>query len=443
MPELDLGYDPRPWQAEVHRNLKRFGVLVCHRRAGKTVLAVMQLVIAALLNEKGNARYAYLAPYLKQAKTVAWMYLTQYARKIPGSIVNEGELWVQLPNGSQIRIFGADNADSLRGIYLDGVVLDEVAQMSPNVWQEVLRPALSDRQGWALFIGTPQGQNLFSELYNQARGNPHEWYHGSYTVYDTGALEAGEIASIKAELTKNVFAREFMCDFSASADNVLLSVSDVDEASRRHANTGDYDFAPKIIGVDVARQGDDATVIFRRQGIASFTPIVMQGSNAMAVADRVALEINEWAPDAVFVDGTGGYGAGVIDRLRSLSHKPIEVQFGGQAGDERYLNKRAEMWFKLAEWIKGGGIIPPVQRLKEDLCTPTYDHNDRDKLRLESKDDIKKRGLPSPDYGDALALTFAYVVHPQGVRDHNREQASHRERQQRFDPLARVRRLRQ
>lgn len=436
---IDLGYDPRPWQADVHRGLKRFGVLVCHRRAGKTVLAVMQLLIAALLNPRPNGRYAYIAPFLKQAKAVAWMYLTQYARKIPGSTVNEGELWVQLPNGSQIRIYGADNADALRGIYLDGVVLDEVAQMRPDVWQEILRPALSDREGWALFIGTPHGMNLFSELYNTARNNP-EWYHGLYTVYDTGALADTEIEKIRAELTVNVFAQEFLCDFSAAASNVLLSVSEVDAASRRHANDSDFDFAPKILGVDVARQGDDATVIFRRQGIASFTPATMQGANAMTVADRVALEINEWSPDAVFIDGSGGYGAGVIDRLRSLSHRVIEVQFGGAPGDPRYLNKRAEMWFKMAEWIKAGGIIPQVARLKQDLCTPTYEHNGKDKLQLESKDDIKARGMPSPDYGDALALTFAFPVRPallRGARDMAPQSADRKA----FDPLARVRHL--
>lgn len=179
---IDLGYRPREWQKVVHKSRKRFTVCALHRRAGKTELAVMELINSALKFRKDLGLFAYIAPYLRQAKAIAWQRLKHYACKIPGVDVNETELWIRLPgNGVVIRIFGGDNADSLRGLRLDGVVIDEVAQIKPELWEEVVQPALSDRKGWALFIGTPKGLNLFSRLYFDAQSKP-DWHHARNTV---------------------------------------------------------------------------------------------------------------------------------------------------------------------------------------------------------------------------------------------------------------------
>ncbi len=369
----------------------------------------MHLIDRACKITRTAGRFAYIAPLLKQAKAIAWSYLKQYATKIPGTTVHEGELRITLRNGAEIRLLGADNADALRGIYLDGVVLDEVSNLSKELWDSILRPALADRRGWALLMGTPAAINLLSEVYFSARGNP-DWFSAIYTVDQTDALPADEIAALKREMTVTAFARELLCDFSASVDNVLMSVHQVDAATRRNPDAALYSMAPKILGVDVARQGDDRSVIFKRQGIASFTPEVFRGMDAMQVAAQVAATMSEWQPDAVFIDGSGGYGAGVIDRLRQLRHRATEVQFGGKADDPRFANKRAEMWMHMADWVKEVGHIPDNQDLKQDLCAPTYGHDAQGRLLLESKDKIKLRGLPSPDLGDALALTFAYPV---------------------------------
>jgi phage terminase large subunit-like protein len=128
-----------------HNRHERFAVLVAHRRAGKTVACVNELIKGALTCQAKNPRFAYIAPLFKQAKDVAWEYLKEYTAVIPGREVNETELRVDLPNGGRIRLYGADNPDALRGIYLDGVILDEYADMRPSIWTEVLRPALSDR----------------------------------------------------------------------------------------------------------------------------------------------------------------------------------------------------------------------------------------------------------------------------------------------------------
>ena len=130
--------------------------MVAHRRAGKTVACVNELIARAVYSKKKRPVYAYIGPQLKQAKKVAWEYLKEYTAGLVDK-VSESELYVRLAhNGAVINIYGADNPDSFRGQYFDGVVLDEYADMHPGVWSSVLVPALSDRKGWAVFIGTPK-----------------------------------------------------------------------------------------------------------------------------------------------------------------------------------------------------------------------------------------------------------------------------------------------
>jgi hypothetical protein len=168
------------------------------------------------------------------------------------------------------------------------------------------------------------------------------------------------------------------------------------------------DHAPRVLGVDPARFGDDRSVIFPRQGLQAFDPITFQGVDNMQLAARVAEKISSWEPDAVFIDA--GAGSGVIDRLRQLGHDVIEVPFGGKASDPAFLNKRAEMWFAMRDWLRSGGAIPDQVVLKQDLGAPTYWFDAAGRKVLEPKDEIKKRIQRSPDYADALALTFAHPV---------------------------------
>lgn len=412
---IDLGFRPREWQAEVYRRLKRFNVLVVHRRGGKTVLAVMLIIDRALKMNRKDGRFAYVAPLFVQAKAVAWDYLKNFCRPIPGCKVNESECYVELPNGSRIRIYGADDPDRMRGLYFDGVVLDELADMKPSVWGEVVRPALADKKGWCLFIGTPKGVNLLSEMFYGADGK-EDWYAARLTVNDTDALDSDEVSAARESMSESQFAQEFLCDFAAGNANALLSVTEVEAAVARHYMPDEFPTSPRIIGVDVARQGTDKTVIAKVQGLICHQLISRRGADGMEVAALVASEITKWHPDAVFIDGTGGYGAGVVDRLRQLGHQCVDVQFGGAADDPRFINKRTEMWWRMAEWIKRGAMLPNDPELKRDLCAPTYNHkNAKGRLALESKDDIKKRGLPSPDGGDAVALCHAYDVAPRGM----------------------------
>jgi len=216
--KIEIPYTPRPQQYELHADKSRFKICVSHRRWGKSVYAVTELLRHALeiKTERGDGRFMYLAPYYRQAKQVAWDYLCYYTRDIPGTRINQSELRVDLVNGSRIRLAGAgDDPDALRGIYLDGVVLDEYADMSPRVWSEIVRPSLVDRRGWAIFIGTPKGKNHFWRLYEDVREDP-EWCRRIYRASETGVLDPKELEAARREMGDDEFMQEFECSWTAA-----------------------------------------------------------------------------------------------------------------------------------------------------------------------------------------------------------------------------------
>jgi phage terminase large subunit len=214
---IGIDYRPRPQFAAFHARAERFACIVAHRRAGKTVACVHDLQRGAIACEKLRPRFAYLSPFLRQSKQVAWDYLrAAMAHSRPhGASVHETELRVDYPNGAQVRLFGADNPDALRGIYLDGVVLDEYADMDPRVWSEVIRPALADRQGWAVFIGTPKGRNAFFELWRRAQAE-EGWFALMLKASETALIADEELTLARRDLSEAQYAQEFECSFDAA-----------------------------------------------------------------------------------------------------------------------------------------------------------------------------------------------------------------------------------
>jgi len=214
MKTIKLKYRPRTVFADFHERTQRWAVLVAHRRAGKTVACINDLIRRALLENKKDARYGYLAPYYSQSKTIAWDYLMRYSEPFRVS-ANQSELWVELFNGAKIRLFGADNPDALRGLYLDGVVLDEYADMKPSVWGAVLRPLLADRGGWAVFIGTPKGHNAFYDIYNTAT-KQNNWFVRTLRASQTNLLPQPELEDAQASMSPDQYEQEFECSFEAA-----------------------------------------------------------------------------------------------------------------------------------------------------------------------------------------------------------------------------------
>ena len=187
---------------------------MAHRRAGKTVACINDLIRRAFVDDKVNGRYAYIAPYYSQAKSIAWDYLLRYTEDVRVN-ANASELWVELLNGARIRLFGADNPDALRGLYLDGVILDEVADMRPRVWGEIIRPLLADREGWAVFIGTPKGHNFFYEIWKTANAS-ESWFATSIRASTSGLIKAEELKDASQGMTDDQYEQEFECSFEAA-----------------------------------------------------------------------------------------------------------------------------------------------------------------------------------------------------------------------------------
>ena len=195
---------------------ERWSCIVAHRRAGKTVACVQDLVKRAGEHKGREPRFAYIAPTYGQAKDVAWSYLKEYTAHIPGMKISESELSVQFPtNGARVRLYGAENYDRLRGLYLDGAVIDEAGDQDPRAFPEVIRPALSDRQGWATFIGTPKGRNEFYRIYERAK-TTEGWFWGSLQASRTGLIKPEELADARAMMTPEQYAQEYECSFQAA-----------------------------------------------------------------------------------------------------------------------------------------------------------------------------------------------------------------------------------
>ena len=214
---IEIPYKPREHQLKVHELLdgKRFAVVVAHRRFGKTVAALNHLIREAVLNEKETPRYAYIAPTYGQAKRVAWDYLVKYTTPLGGTN-NISELRVDFW-GRRIQLYGSDNPDSLRGQFFDGVIIDEVGDQNPKIWTDIVRPALTDRKGWCLFIGTPKGHNHFKELRDRA-GKEEGWGLLEFKASETGVVDETELKAAKNEMGEDKYRQEFECSFDAAVE---------------------------------------------------------------------------------------------------------------------------------------------------------------------------------------------------------------------------------
>ena len=215
MVTIKIPYRPRPLQRKAHNKKERFALLVCHRRFGKTVFVINEAIKQAVTCKLKAPRFAYIAPFYKQAKNVAWDMLKYYSQPIPNIVFNESELKAEFPNGARISLYGGDNPDSLRGIYLDGVMMDEYAQMSPRLWAEIIRPAISDRKGGAIFIGTPKGHNNFFDLYQEVKDD-EDWYVKVHRASETNYIDAEELEAAKKDMSEDQYQQEFECSWTAA-----------------------------------------------------------------------------------------------------------------------------------------------------------------------------------------------------------------------------------
>lgn len=307
----------------------------------------------------------------------------------------------------------SQQANTLAGLHADYIlfIIDESGGIPDAVISAAEAALASGVETKLIQSGNPT--HLSGCLYRACTSEKHLWYVIEITSDpdDPNRTTRVSIQWAKEQIEKwgrnnpwvivNVFGQ-----FPPSSLNSLLGVEEVNASMKRRALETDYNFAQKRLGVDVARFGDDRTVIFPRQGLMAFKPAEMRDARSNDIAARIAQAKAKWGSELELIDGTGGFGSGVVDALIQAGHAPLEVHFSGKAIDNRYANKRAEMWFNMAEWVKRGGCLPNIPELVRELTEPTYTFQNG-KFLLEPKDQIKDRVGYSPDLADALALTFA------------------------------------
>lgn len=329
--EIVIPYRPRPQWRAFHASPVRWRVAVAHRRAGKTIAFVNEALRSALSCEKPEPRLGYLAPHQTQAKAIAWDALKRYAAPIPGVKFNESELRADLPGGARIRLFGADNPNSLRGLYFDGVILDEFGDMDPAVWTEVLRPALADRCGWAAFAGTPRGKNAFYDLRQRAAAKEAGWALWELKASETRILPPDELADARASMDPSAFAREFECSFDASVEGAYYA--EAFGAAEREGRLCRLPIEPTLavdtwwdLGID------DATAIWMVQDAGRERRVIdyleVSGEGLAQIVRRLEAKGYRWGRHVLPHDARVrelGTGVSRIETLEALGLRNIEV----------------------------------------------------------------------------------------------------------------------
>lgn len=358
------------------------------------------------------AKWRAKSPLLMEA--FEWTKTRIFSKENPETWFLSARTWAKSADNSQ-------QANVLAGIHADYVlfILDECGSIPDSVMAAAEAGLSTGIETKIIIAGNPT--TLSGPLYRAATSERQLW-HLTEITSDPDDPKRSPRVSIewaKDQITKygkdnawvlvNVFGK-----FPPSSINSILGVEEVSAAMGKHLTADKYDFAQMRLGVDVARFGDDRTIIFPRQGLASFTPIEMRNARTNEIAARIALEKNNRGSELEFIDDTGGFGSGVVDSLLQSGHTPQAINFAGKAIDPRYYNKRAEIWFLMAEWIKRGGALPNIPELVRELTTPTYTFQNG-RFLIEPKDQIKERLGFSPDLADSLALTFSLPEMPRSI----------------------------
>lgn len=329
---------------------------------------------------------------------------------------------------AQAILWSEENPDAFAGAHNpQGMMLifDEASGIAANIWsvsKGFFTEEKSKYRFWFAFSNPRRGSGAFFECFHKNRAFWRTTCIDGRTVEGTDKKVYAEIIAQYGEDSDEARI-EVKGQFPRRGDSQFISREAVEQAIMRETLHDPH--AAIIMGVDPARFGDDSTRIVFRQGrdARSIPSIRMKGADNMAVANEVARLIEKINPDAVCIDA--GSGAGIIDRLRERGFRVHEIWFGSKAEEDQWADKRIEMWSRLREWL-GGGCLPDDPQLKDDLTGPEYKFvGAGDRQRLESKDEMKRRGLASPDYGDGLALTFAVKVPRKDTtarRGHSRHQ---------------------
>lgn len=354
------------------------------------------------------AKWQNRSPVLKLA--FEWTTSKIFYKERPETWFASARTWPRYGNPQQ-------QADTLAGVHAEHamLVLDEAGGIPISVLASGDAVLAGGGDTHIVMAGNPTNQDsaLGFAVLNQRHlwqvmeitGDPDDPKRASRVDKEWARAQIAAWGPDNPWVLVNVFGR-----FPPSGLNTLISPDEVRDAQKRHYTEAQYGAFPKILGVDVARFGDDESVMFKRQGKAAFVPLRMRNLDSLQGASHVANIFNEWRGNSIQIDATGGYGAGWYDQLKAMNFEALPVQFAAKAANsERFYNKRAEMWWDMCAWIKDGGALPPVPEMVVGLSTVTYSFKNG-KILIEDKEQIKDRLGRSPDLEDALACTFAFPV---------------------------------
>jgi len=412
---VGLRYNPRAWQLELHEAMALYAyvVVVAHRRSGKSMAAAAALCMAALAKP---GRYGLGSTTKTQLRLIYWAVFKELLADIPGVEFAEGEVAIRFRNGSEILFFGLQDGDgqSVRGTGLSGFVLDEAQLISEAAYTGAVRAALTDHDGWLLVTGTPSEPSLLGTLHEYAAtsGDP-DWCALHFPVDQTGVFSSEQVERLRVEaLNDHVFKQEFECLLDAQSENKLLSLPAILAASKRvaAAKAPARSAHPTIVGVDIGgpgHDGDKSCICVRTGPHVTYLGVV-DPEELDNLPLLVAAAMRQYRGDLCLVDSTGGHASSLTYRLQQMGYTVVPVIFSASASNtETEANKRAEMYRKLADWVKRPDVtIPNDRALIKELAAITYKHDSKGRLLLEPKDRLRVALGHSPDRADALALTM-------------------------------------
>ena len=384
--------------------------------------ATIGMVIQWGMSTCDDCRVVVTANTENQLRTKTWPEIAKWARlsltrdwwQIPAMSIYSSEAGREKSWRADAIPWSENNTEAFAGLHNKGkrivLIFDEAAAIADKVW-EVAEGALTDEGTeiiWIAFGNPTRNTGRFRECFRKYRNQWVTHHIDSRTVEGTNKKYLDELVATHGEDSDLVKVR-VRGQFPAQSVKQFISSADVDAAFGRHLKIDQYGFAPKILTCDPAWEGDDNIVIGLRQGLyfqilASFP----KNDNDVEVAQKLAEFEDRHNADAVFVDG--GFGTGIVSVGKTWKRTWRLVWFAGESADPGCLNKRAEMWKHARDWLKEGGAIPPDQTLYDDLIGPETVSRLDGKIQIESKKDMKARGLPSPNHADALVLSFAFPV---------------------------------
>ncbi|WP_428331956.1 hypothetical protein [Novosphingobium sp.] len=399
MNAIVIPYKPRPAFAPYHANRKRFAVTVAHRRAGKTVARINRVVKDAILCTKERPRFGYLAPFFVQAKDIAWLYLKHYLAPMHGCKINESELSVTLPhNGAIIRLYGAENAERMRGVYFDGIAIDEAQGVAQSVLTTIILPALADRQGWLDCSGTPRGwQNLLGQLVKLARENPADWFLQILKASETGILPQAELDMQRSLLNDNEYDQEFECSFDAAITGAFYGREMA--LALTEGRICDVAWQPEFpvhTAWDLGRT-DDTSIWFYQRAKSEIHVIDHHAVSGADVPDLAAVIHGKpyvygkhYLPHDARMKTLASNGRSIVEQLWALDVKgEIVPDIGVQNGIQAVRAMLPSCWFDNAKCETGLESLRHYQREwdKDKLCfreMPRHDwaSHDSDAMRM-------------------------------------------------------------